>query len=89
MSEPNYTVADEPTLSEEPDLQDDATFQAEIKRVYDVIHGNDEKRDLVLAEVHVFLSTLDQAMRKMMGAGGPMAMLGNLVGGNKSGKTET
>jgi hypothetical protein len=79
------SVIPEPELEphEEPDLQDLGNFQAEIHRVYNAIHGNDEKRDLVLAEIHVFLSTLDQAMRKMMASGGPMAMLGNLVGGKK------
>jgi hypothetical protein len=84
MSDQLEDVTPEPEEPiDEVDLQDLGHFQAEIHRVYDVIHGNEEKRDLVLAEIHVFLSTLDQAMRKMMQSGGPMAMLGNLVGGKK------
>lgn len=72
-----------PQVVEELDLQDLGHFQAEVMRVHDVMKANPEKQLLVIAEMHVFLSTLDQAMRKMMQSGGPMAMLGNLVGGNK------
>jgi hypothetical protein len=81
-TEPTYAIP-EPEQVEEVDLQDLGHFQAEVMRVHDVMKANPEKELLVIAEIHVFLSTLDQAMRKMMASGGPMAMLGNLVGGKK------
>ena len=71
--------------STEPDYTDGAVFGSEVERIYQLIHndGTGETRDKVLAELHVFMATLDQAVRKMMVGGGPMAMLANMMGGKK------
>jgi len=78
-------VRQEPVEEPEPDYTDEETFTSEVERVYELIRndGTGETRDKVLAEIHVFLATLDQAVRKMMVGGGPMAMLANMMGGKK------
>lgn len=72
-------------VQEEPDLTEHESFKSEVERVYELIRNDEsgEVRDKVLAEVHVFLATMDQALRKMMTSGGPMAMIANMMGGSK------
>jgi hypothetical protein len=70
---------------EEPDYTDEEVFNSEVGRVYELIRNDEsgETRDKVLAEIHVFLATLDQVVRKMMVGSGPMGMLANMMGAKK------
>ena len=70
-------------IEDEPDLTEHDNFQAKVEHVYSIIKDDPDKQLLVMAEIHVFMATLDQAVRKMMIGGGPMAMLGKMMGGSR------
>jgi len=88
-SDPEPEIPSEPEPEseddDEPDLTEAFHFNERVERVYSLIHEDESKRDRCLAEIYVFMCTMDQAVRKMMGMGGPIQMLTKMMGG----KSET
>jgi len=70
-------------VDEEPDLiGNNEAFLARVNAVHQQISGDDEAFKRCIAEIYVFICTMEQGMRKMITAGGPLALLSK-VGGMK------
>jgi hypothetical protein len=70
-------------VEDEPDLiGDNDAFLARVNAVHSSIKDDDEAFKRCVAEIYVFICTMEQGMRKMITAGGPLALLSK-VGGMK------
>jgi len=68
-------------VDEEPDLigSNDA-FLERVNAVHEQIKNDDDAFKRCIAETYVFMCTMEQGMRKMISAGGPLALLSKFGG---------
>jgi len=77
----NEVFQDATPVEEEPDLiGDNDAFIARVNAVHSSIQNDDEAFKRCVAEIYVFICTMEQGMRKMISAGGPLALLSKIGG---------